>query len=86
MWNVKLSKRALQDSKKVQRSPYKENIEKLLRILKNNPLQTPPPYEKLEPPRDNHYSRRINSQHRLVYEINENEKSVKILSLWTHYE
>ena len=86
MWNVELSKRALQDSKKAQRSSYKEKIEELLKILKSNPFQTPPPYEKLKPPRDKKYSRRINSQHILVYEIDENKELVKILSMWTHYE
>ena len=86
MWNLELSKRALQDSKKAQRSLYKGKIEELLKILKSNPFQTPPPYEKLEPPIDKKYSRRINSQHRIVYEIDENKKTIKILSMWTHYE
>jgi len=83
---MELSKRALQDSKKAQKSLYKEKFEELLKILKNNPFQNPPPFEKLQPPRDNIYSRRINKQHRIVYHIDNELKIINVLSLWTHYE
>jgi len=86
MWKIELSKRAFQDSKKAQKSLYKEKIEELFKILKNNPFQTPPPFEKLESPKESIYSRRINKQHRIVYHIDNESKIVTILSLWTHYE
>jgi Txe/YoeB family toxin of toxin-antitoxin system len=86
MWKIELTKQALKDSKKAQKSLHRDKIEELLKILKNNPYKIPPPYEKLEPPRDNVYSRRINIKHRIVYHINTEQKIVTISSLWTHYE
>ena len=86
MWKIELSKRALQDSKKAQKSLYKEKIEELLKVLKDNPFQNYPPFEKLEPPKDNVYSRKINKQHRIVYHVNNECKLITILSMWTHYE
>jgi Txe/YoeB family toxin of toxin-antitoxin system len=85
-WNLKFSGQAKKDTKILERSEYYDKVNELLKILKQNPFQTPPPYEKLQPPRDKKYSRRINSQHRLIYEIDEKENLVKILSMWTHYE
>ena len=59
---------------------------KLINIIKENPYQNPPPYEKLTGDLKDYYSRRINIQHRLVYQVIEKEKTVRILSMWTHYE
>ena len=86
MWRVLLSSNAKRQSKTALNSTYREKIENLLKIIAANPFQNPPPYEKLEPPADNSYSRRINRRHRLSYKIYEKEKIIKILSLWTHYE
>jgi Txe/YoeB family toxin of toxin-antitoxin system len=86
MWKILLSSKAKKQSKTAIKSVYRETIEDLMKIIAINPFQNPPPYEKLEPPADNSYSRRINKQHRLSYKIYEQEKIVKILSLWTHYE
>jgi len=86
MWKVELAKQALKDSAKVRKSVYSNKVESLLKIIKNNPYQTPPPYEKLQPPKDNIYSRRINVQHRIVYHINDKENLITIYALWSHYE
>jgi Txe/YoeB family toxin of toxin-antitoxin system len=86
MWQIVLSSKAKKQSKIAIKSIYRQAIEELMKILKENPFKNPPPYEKLEPPTDNSYSRRINKQHRLSYKIYEKENIVKILSLWTHYE
>ena len=67
-------------------SPLKDKTKKLIEIIKVNPYQTPPPYEKLFFGSQKCYSRRINVQHRLVYEVFEEQRSIKILSVWTHYE
>jgi len=85
-WDIAFTKPAQKDSKIALKSQHKDKINYLLRIIKKNPFQNPPPYEKLQPPRDNKYSRKINKQHRIVYEVLENEHLIKILSLWTHYE
>jgi len=86
MWKIYLTKPAQKDSKIALKSQYKDKINELLKIIKQNPFKNPPHYEKLQPPRDNKYSRKINKQHRIVYEVLENERLIKILSLWTHYE
>jgi len=85
-WDLLFSKQAEKDTKILKKSEHYYKVNELLKILKQNPFQTPPPYEKLQPPRDKKYSRRINVQHRLVYEIDEDKKLVKILQMWTHYE
>lgn len=85
-YQIKLTKDALKDAKKIEQSALKENVKELLEILKNNPYQNPPPYEKLKGDLQGSYSRRINIQHRLVYQILEAEKFIKILRMWTHYE
>lgn len=61
-------------------------VKRLIEILRQNPYQTPPPYEKLTGDLQKAYSRRINLQHRLVYEVFEKEKTIKIISLWSHYQ
>ncbi|MCL2283356.1 MAG: Txe/YoeB family addiction module toxin [Fibromonadales bacterium] len=86
MWQIVLSSKAKKQSKTALKSPYRQAIEDLMKIIAVNPFQTPPPYEKLEPPTSSSYSRRINKQHRLSYRVYDEDKVVKILSLWTHYE
>ena len=86
MWTIKYSKQAVKDSKKIEQSNLKQSVENLLEVLKENPFQNPPPYEKLIGDLTGKYSRRINIQHRLVYEVFEERKIVRILRMWTHYE
>ena len=85
-WNLVYSKYALKDAKKLSAAGLKEKTQKLLDTLVVDPLQNPPPYEKLVGDLKGAYSRRINIQHRLVYEIVRKEKTVRILRMWTHYE
>ena len=85
-WNVVYSKYAIKDAKKLSSAGLKDKLKGLLDILVVNPLQNPPPYEKLVGDLTGAYSRRINIQHRLVYEIFRKEKTVRILRMWTHYE
>lgn len=80
-----LSKQAVKDAKKLLAAGLKDNAQKLLDILAENPYQSPPPYEKLRGNLVGFYSRRINIQHRLTYQVFEQEKIVKILRMWTHY-
>lgn len=85
-YRIVIIKSAQKDKGKIKSVPaLKRNVEKLLEILKKNPYQNPPSYEKLIG-LPNMYSRRINRQHRLVYQVFEEEKTVKIISMWTHYE
>ena len=86
MWTIKYSKQAVKDSKKIEQANLKQSVINLLEILKENPFQNPPPYEKLIGNLTGKYSRRINIQHRLVYEVFEEEKIVRVLRMWTHYE
>lgn len=83
-WKVVLSKQAVKDAKKIAGSGLKSNVQKLIEILERNPFE--PPYEKLVGNLQGYYSRRINIQHRLVYEVDELQKTVKVLRMWTHYE
>lgn len=86
MYTIKLSKQALKDKDKLTSSKLSPKAGRLIEILKQNPYQNPPPYEKLVGDLKNFYSRRINSKHRLVYTVHEEEKIVAIRSMWTHYE
>lgn len=86
MWLIKYSKQAVKDSKKIEQSNLKRAVMVLLVILRKDPFQNPPPFEKLLGDLSGMYSRRINIQHRLVYEVFEKEKIVRILRMWTHYE
>jgi toxin YoeB len=79
-------KKVLKDIPKIKAIKLESKVQKLIEIIKQNPFQNPPPYEKLVGDLEGAYSRRINVQHRLVYQILEEEKTIKILSLWTHYE
>ncbi|MFN6562062.1 MAG: Txe/YoeB family addiction module toxin [Nostoc sp. ChiSLP01] len=85
-WRLVYTKQAQKDAKKLASSNLKEKAEELLVVLKKNPFQSPPPYEKLVGDLSGAYSRRINIQHRLVYEVVESEQVVKIIRMWTHYE
>ena len=86
MYEVKLSKRAQKDLQKLKQSGLSKKAKSLVDILKENPWQNPPPYEKLVGDLNGFYSRRINVQHRLEYKVYEDEKAVAIYSMWTHYE
>ena len=86
MWTIKYSKQAVKDSKKIEQSNLKNSVMELLDVLKKDPFQNPPPYEKLLGDLSGKYSRRINIQHRLVYEVFEEEIIVRVLRMWTHYE
>ena len=85
-WSLIYTKSAQKDAKKIAASGLKNKAKKLLEKLKENPYQNPPPYEKLVGDLKGSYSRRINIQHRIVYQILEEENMVKVIRLWTHYE
>nr|WP_293404332.1 Txe/YoeB family addiction module toxin [Polaromonas sp.] len=85
-WSLVYAKQAIKDAKKIAASGLKPRAQELLVILASNPFQNPPPYEKLVGDLAGAYSRRINIQHRLVYEVFAKEKTVRVLRLWTHYE
>ena len=85
-WNVVFAKQALKDAKKLSASGLKAKAQALLSVLESDPLQNPSPFEKLVGDLAGAYSRRINIQHRIVYEIFAPEKTVRILRMWTHYE
>ncbi|MDH5233021.1 MAG: Txe/YoeB family addiction module toxin [Gammaproteobacteria bacterium] len=85
-WEIYYTKQAQKDAKKLSQSGLKKKAQDLLAIITENPFQNPPPYEKLVGDLNGAYSRRINIQHRLVYQVIEEKKAVKILRMWTHYE
>ena len=86
MWRIVYSKQAKKDAKKLSASNLSGKAQELIETISNNPFQTPPPYEKLSGDLSGAYSRRINIQHRLVYEIFEEERTVRVIRMWTHYE
>lgn len=86
MWRVVFTKQAKKDAKKLSAAGLRAKAETLLGILRENPYQTPPPYEKLIGDLKGACSRRITIQHRLVYQILDDEKAVKVIRMWTHYE
>ncbi len=85
-WKIVYTKQAQKDAKKISDSGLKEKTEVLINILTLNPFQNPPKFEKLVGDLTGAYSRRINIQHRLVYQILEEQKIVKVIRMWTHYE
>ncbi|NTW11297.1 MAG: Txe/YoeB family addiction module toxin [Chlorobiaceae bacterium] len=85
-WQLVYTKQALKDAKKLASSGLKPKAEELLYLLKQDPFQNPPPFEKLVGDLAGAYSRRINIQHRMVYQVYEQERMVKIIRLWNHYE
>ena len=86
MWRVVFTKQAQKDAKKLSAAGLRPKAEKLIEILRKNPYQTPPSFEKLLGDLSGAFSRRINIQHRLVYQILDDEKVVKVIRMWTHYE
>lgn len=85
-WALVFAKSALKDAKKLAASGLKPKAQELLHVIANDPFQNPPPFEKLVGDLAGAYSRRINIQHRIVYEVFVNEKTVRVLRMWTHCE
>ena len=85
-WKLVFTQQARTDAKKISSAGLKPRVEELLELLRNDPYQSPPPYEKLLGDLTEAVSRRINIHHRLVYQILEEERTVKVLRMWTHYE
>jgi toxin YoeB len=86
IWKIVYTKQAQKDAQKLLSAGLKAKADKLLDILKENPYQTPPSYEKLVGDLAGAYSRRINIQHRLVYQVLDSDRVVKVIRMWTHYE
>jgi len=85
-WQLAFTRQAQKDAKKLSASGLRPKAEALLQVLEKNPFQNPPPYEKLVGDLAGAYSRRINIQHRLVYQVLPEIRTVKVIRLWTHYE
>jgi len=85
-WSIVFTKQSQKDAKKVAFSNLRPQTQRLLDILSKNPFQNPPPYERLIGDLEGAFSRRINIQHRLVYQVYQDEKTIKVLRMWTHYE
>lgn len=85
-WRIVFTKQAQKDAKKISASNLKPKAEKIIKILRQNPFQTSQPYEKLIGDLAGAYSRRLNIQHRIVYQVIDDEKIIKIIRMWTHYE
>ena len=86
MWDIEFTKRAVKDVGLIKQARLKDNVIQLLEVLRNNPFQNPPPYEKLVGDLEGAYSRRINIKHRLLYSVEQDRHCVRILRLWTHYD
>jgi len=84
-WSVVYAKQALKDAKKLKAGELKEKAQALLEVLEIDPFQNPPPFAKLVGDLSGAYSRRINIQHRLVYEVFSEQRTVRVLRMWTHY-
>ncbi len=85
-WSIVYTRQAQKDARKIASSKLKPQTQRLLEIMAKNPFQNPPPFEKLVGDLEGAYSRRINIQHRLVYQVYDAEHTVKVLRMWTHYE
>lgn len=85
-WALVFTKQAQKDAKKLSAAGLRPKAEAILELLRDNPFQTPPPYEKLVGDLSGAYSRRVNIKHRIVYEVLEDERVIKVLRMWTHYE
>ena len=85
-WRIVYTRQAQKDAKRIAAAGLRPKAEQLLEILSKNPFQTPPPYEKLMGDLSGAYSRRINIQHRLVYQVLKGIRTVKVIRMWTHYE
>ena len=86
MYRIVYSKKSLKHVQNIKTANLEKQIKELMNVLRENPFRNPPPYEKLQGELKGFYSRRINAKHRLVYQVYESEKTVKILRMWTHYE
>jgi toxin YoeB len=85
-WRVVFARHALKDARKLSAAGLKGKAQELLEVLASDPFQNPPPFEKLVGDLEGAYSRRINIQHRLVYEVFRQEQTVRVLRMWSHYE
>ena len=85
-WRLVFTKQAQKDAKKIAAAGLQSKAESIIKILSENPYQVPPAYEKLVGDLDGAYSRRINIQHRIIYQVLNDEKVVKVIRMWTHYE
>jgi Txe/YoeB family toxin of toxin-antitoxin system len=85
-WKIVYTRQAQRDARKIAAAGLRPKAERILEILSQNPFQTPPPFEKLLGDLSGAYSRRVNIQHRLIYQILEEERTVKVIRMWTHYE
>lgn len=85
-WQLVFAKHAQKDAQKLAANGLKTKAQELLAIIQDNPFQNPPPYEKLVGDLNGAYSRRINIQHRLVYQVLQDKKTIKVLRMWSHYE
>jgi len=85
-WKIVFTKMAQKDAKKIKRAGLKSRVENLLSVIQEHPIQNPPSYEKLVGDLSGSYSRRINIEHRLVYQVLPDKKIVKIIRMWTHYK
>jgi toxin YoeB len=86
MYSIVYVKKAIKDIQRLKAAKLDAKAKALIDLIRESPFQSPPPYEKLQGDLSGTYSRRINIKHRLVYEVLEEEKTVKILSMWTHYD
>lgn len=86
MYKIVYIKKVIKDIPKIKSNGLSDKLKGLIDVIKINPFKNPPPYEKLLGDLDGAYSRRINIQHRLVYQVYEEEKTIKIISIWSHYE
>lgn len=86
MYKIEFHKNVLDDIQKLKESKLDEKAKKLIEVIRNNPFQNPPPYERLVGNLDGFFSRRINIKHRLVYQVFKDRKIVRIISMWSHYE
>ena len=85
-WKIVFTKQAQKDARKLAESGLKPKVTKLFQLIENDPFQSPPPFEKLVGDLTGAYSRRINIQHRLVYQVLQEKRIIKIIRMWTHYE
>ena len=86
MYRLIYAKQSLKDIPKLKAAKLDKKAQQLLEVIEKDPFQNPPPYEKLLGRLNGFYSRRINYQHRLVYEVDEEKKTIRVLSMWSHYE
>lgn len=85
-WKLYFTKHALKDSRKINEAGLKDNADEIIEILREDPYKSPPKYEKLVGDLKGAYSRRINIKHRIIYQIYDDKKSIKIIRMWSHYE